>query len=142
VQEFWYWYEWEFGIYEQIGWILTFYNAQDIQVGDTLTNSFAEVGTVDSVYMNGTQQIVYVAAYGTSLGSPYVRARPSLGNGVVGTYTQVRDVSVLNQSQRSTSLFVPELTTTLGRSYQLRCRAGTANRVIITTIDILAMGIR
>jgi hypothetical protein len=142
IEEYWFWYEPEIQYYEQIGWKLTFYNAVDIEVGDTLTSGMAEVGYVDSVYMNGTQQIVYVSAWQASLSGPYVRSRPSLGNGVVGTYTQVRGITVVNQSQRSTSIFVPELTTTLGRSYQVRCRAGTASRVIITSIDILAMGIR
>jgi len=141
-ESYWYFYDSEFGYYEQIGWTLYFNNAQDIEVGDALTNSMNETGYVEQVFMAGSQQQVYVSTWGGSLSGPYVRSRQSLANGQVGSYSQVRGITVVNASQRATSIFLPELTTTLGRSYQVRCRAGTANRVILSSIDILAMGIR
>lgn len=140
-QTYWYEYDWETSTQYQVGWQLNYNGQFDVQVGDTITADTSASGDVASAIYNGSQTIILVST-GASLGSTYTRTRATLGNGVVGNYTLLASTFYDANDMIGVTLFAPESSTMLGRSYQVRLRAQIANRVSIKRVDLLAMGIR
>jgi len=138
----WYEYDWETSTQFQVGWQLNYSGQLDVQVGDTITANTSDAGDVASSIYNGSQTIILVASGTASLGSTYTRTRPTLGNGVVGTYNLLASTFYDANDMIGVTMFAPEAPTLLGRSYQVRLKAQIANRVAIKRVDILAMGIR
>lgn len=140
-QTYWYEYDWETSTQYQVGWQLNYNGQFDVQVGDTITADTSASGDVASAIYNGSQTIILVST-GASLGSTYTRTRATLGNGVVGNYSLLASTFYDANDMIGVTLFAPESSTLLGRSYQVRLRAQIANRVSIKRVDLLAMGIR
>jgi len=140
-QQIWYEYDPDLGFPYQVGWNLVFTGQIDVQSSDTVTGNNGESGSAASVFFNGSATTVLVYSE-DALASTYTRTRAGLANGQVGTYSLLTSTFFDANDMIGVTLFAPESTTTLGRSYQVRLRAQINNRAALARCDVLAMGIR